>query len=137
MTETFEQISLSSGRGGTTPEYLSLSMKLTMLLLLAITITGCGSTSHAANATPTAKPTPMVRITIQLVDVFCNHKQNAGWYHDSFYMMTTFAAPGSNPKGQPDTQALLSLPLDITDGQDLNLPQQHLLVFDSLVPLQG
>jgi len=110
----------------------SPGMKIAILLLLATIITGCDSAQQAAH-----KATSMVRITIQLVDVFCNHKQNAFGQHDSFYMMTTFAAPGPNPKSRPDTQALLSLPLDITDGQDLNLPQSHLLVFDNLVPLQG
>lgn len=74
---------------------------------------------------------------MQLVDVYCNHKQNAFGYHDKYYMMTTFADSQPNPKAQPNTQALLSSPLDIDSGQDLKLPQDHLLVFDDLVPLQG
>lgn len=120
------------------PKRRRLMMNVIIFFLLMLTITACGSAAAANDKPkPTPTPIPMVRITVQLVDVFCNHKQNALGYHDSFYMMTTFAAPGSNPKARPDTQALLSLPLDITDGQDLNLPQQYLLVFDSLVPLQG
>ncbi|HEU5379343.1 MAG TPA: hypothetical protein VFV38_28305 [Ktedonobacteraceae bacterium] len=52
-------------------------------------------------------------------------------------MMTTFAAPRSDPKAHVNTQAQLSLPRDITSGQDLALPQSHLLVFDGMVPPQG
>lgn len=105
---------------------------LTIFMLFMVIMVGCGTVSSAAGG-----GTPMVRITVQLVDVVCNHKQNAFWYHDQFYMMTTFAAPRSDPKAHVNTQAQLSLPRDITSGQDLALPQSHLLVFDGMVPPQG
>lgn len=114
------------------PKRHRLMMNVIIFFLLMLTITACDSASAANN-----KPKPMVRITVQLVDVFCNHKQDAFGFHDQFYMMTTFAALVLNPKTRPYTQALLSSPLDITDGQDLSLPQSHLLVFDGLVPPQG
>jgi hypothetical protein len=114
-----------------------LIMMTMILSLFSIIVAGCGSAPVVIKRTPTPRPVPMVRITVQLVDVFCNHKQNAFGFHDQFYMMTTFAAPTSNSAAAPDTQALLSQPLDITSGQDLALPQSHLLVFDGLVPVEG
>lgn len=114
-----------------------LIMLITVLLLLTLIVAGCGSAPVVVRKTPTPRPVPMVRITVQLVDVFCNHKQNAFGFHDQFYMMTTFVAPTLNPAAEPNTQAQLSQPLDITSGQDLALPQSHLLVFDGLVPVQG
>lgn len=119
------------------PEHRKLIMKVAILFLLLVVLAGCGTPSVAQSTTPTSQSVPMVRVTVQLVDVVCDHKQNAFGYHDSFYMMTAFAAPQANPQARPVTQAQLSLPLDITSGQDLELPQSHLLVFDGLVPLHG
>jgi hypothetical protein len=119
-----------------------------------VILLGCGTAPPVAQkatpsptmkllSTPTPMPMatltsiPMVRITVQLVDVYCAYKQNVFGYHDQFYMMTAFVAPDVDPKAQPHPQALLSLPLDITNKQDLNLPQSYLLVFDGLVPQQG
>jgi hypothetical protein len=85
-----------------------------------------------ATAAPT--PIPMVRVTITLVDVLCDIKENGFWSHDQFYMMSTFSAPDKSSKSQAITQPHLLQSMDITSGQDLKL---SLTVFDGQVPLQG
>lgn len=128
------------------PKQSRLIIVITTLFLVVVLTTGCdpsGSSvapritpSPTVIPSPTPTPIPMVRITIQLVDVFCGSKENAFGFHDHFYMMTTFAAPGPNPKAKLHTQSQLFQPLDITSGEDLPVTQSPLVVFDGLVPQQ-
>lgn len=127
----------------------TLLMRITLLFLLVVIMTACSSTdnppipsvnlSPTLKLTPTLKPTPipMVRITIQLVDVFCHAKQAAFGFHDNFYMMATFATPRSSPQDRRNVQSQLFKPLDITNQQDLPVPQSPLIVFDGVVPQHG
>lgn len=120
-------------------------MTIILLLLLVVSITGCAGTGQTTDAnetpSPVSKPTPipipMVRITVQLVDVFCGTKQNAFGFHDQFYMLGTFVAPGAKATSPLNTQSQLFQPLDITSGQDLSVPQSPLIVFDGVIPEHG
>lgn len=126
-----------------------VGMNIILLCLLIGTMTGCEATAGQASGTPspalkptlvptpTPIPIPMVRVTIQLVDVLCGAKQNAFGFHDQFYMLGTFVAPGAEAKDPLHTQSQLFQPLDITNGQDLQVPQSPLIIFDGLIPKQG
>ena len=81
--------------------------------------------------------TPMVKVTIKLVDVFCSIKEAIVPMHDHFYVMTAFAAPDKDPNAQVSIQAQLSQPVDITSRQNLEFPNGPLTVFEGLIPQQG
>jgi hypothetical protein len=81
--------------------------------------------------------TPMVKVTIKLVDVYCSIKEAMYPAHDHFYMLTTFAAPNKDPNAQVTIQTQLSHPLDITNRQDLEFANGPLTVFEGQIPEQG
>lgn len=87
-----------------------------------------------ATPIPTPTPIPTAKVTIKLIDVFCNVKESTLGWHDQFYTLTTFSAPDKNPSAQANTNTLLTKPIDINSGQDLPL---SLTVFDGQVPQQG
>lgn len=106
----------------------------TVCLLLGMALSACSSSDQVQSKTESP---PMVRITINLIDVFCNTKEGALLFHDHFYMMTTFAGSVQNPKAHVNTKSQLFTPLDITSGEDLPVPHSPLAAFSALVPQHG
>ncbi len=102
------------------------------LFLLPGLLIGCGA------VTPPPTSPSMVRVVIQLDDVFCNGKQSVWpWQRDKFYMLTTFSASGPMPTSAVVTQSGLSTPIAIGNSQDLAIPPEPLVVFNALLPLDG
>ncbi len=105
----------------------------TICLVLGVALSACAKDQSSQTTTSV----PMVKITIQLIDVVCNTKAGALLFHDHFYMMTTFAGSVQNAKARANTQSQLFDPLDITSGQDLPVPHSPLTVFSAVVPQHG
>jgi hypothetical protein len=112
--------------------------RLILLLLIGLLV-GCGTPQKPTpTATATPIPTPMVRVTIQLNDVYCNGTQAVwGWQQDTFYMLTTFSASGPTPTSAVVTQSQLSDPVSIGNNQDRAISPGPLVVFNALLPLDG
>ncbi len=104
--------------------------------LLTIGTLGTGGIAYLIN-NEQKNSTPMVKVTIKLVDVYCSIKEAMVPMHDHFYVMTAFAAPDKDPNAQVSIQAQLSHPVDITSRQNLEFPNGPLTVFEGLVPEQG
>jgi hypothetical protein len=82
---------------------------------------------------PTPTPVPMVRVTIKLIEVFCNTKENA-FTPDELYLMTTFSDPDKELSADAYTQSHLTQPLAISGGQGLPFPLSPLTIFDEVLP---
>ncbi len=108
---------------------------LALAVILPLSAVRIWTQTHP-NTPATSLPQPassMMHVSIKLIDVFCDSKEDSFWTHDQFYAMTTFTTPGQNAQAPLNIQAQISHSLDITSGQDLPIPPNSLTIFDGAI----
>ncbi len=121
----------SSNRRRWTIPLVVVALAMVCLVLGTLLVINLPTLKAAVKPTPT--PVPMVRMTIQLIDVAC-HTNESGLFPDHFYMMTTISDPDKDSKAHVHTTSQLTVPFNINGGQDEPMPSSPYTVFDGVVP---